>query len=136
VDQVQQDAFIAKCVRKNAILPTQGRVGINQAYTVQELLILQDNQLRHIGKGIESLIKAHGGSKFEKKSQLEIPDNSGILASEWEDFIAAVLDERDKARAVREKAARITALEKELEGYKTPGQKKKELEAELASLKG
>jgi hypothetical protein len=130
------DAFILKCVTKNASIPHSARMGVERKYTVQELIQLDPNTLKAIGKQIETAANRHGGSRFEKESRFQVPAGSGIFGEEWLDFIELVIVRKESAQAAQEQADRIKELEAFIHKSKDTKELRAEAEEELKRLKG
>jgi hypothetical protein len=130
----QMIAFIGKCTLANVTLAEVAKLGINRSYTVQDLVHLPAEILRKVGKGVETANKEHGGSAFEKSSQLEIPANSGITATEWINFLQLCITRKDWLNRQREKEQELEQLRKELTVLETPRERKAKIQERINEL--
>lgn len=135
IQQHDFDSFIIKCVTRNAVLPHSVRLGLTQRYTIQELVHMNAKSLEDIGDQLDIVNKKHGGSRFRKKDNLEIPLGSGIKVDEWLNFIEIAIIRAESKEQKKQKEDEIKHLEKQLEELKTPDEKKAELQDRLAQLK-
>jgi hypothetical protein len=123
--------FIGKCVDTNAVLPNSTKFGVSQPLTVQELAQLNNKTLEQLYVNIQKQVNEAGLGFKASKEPLTI---SGFLATEWMEFIQLTVQNRDYVQYKNKLAAQKAAIQSELEGMKTPSQKKKELQKKLAEL--
>lgn len=124
--------FIGKCVDTNAVLPNSTKFGVSQPLTVQELTQLNDKTLNQLYINIQKQISEETlGLKANKNFLI-----SGIAGSEWLQFIELTVKNREYLQYKSKVAAEKAKLETELDGMKTPSQKKRDIQKRLAELEG
>lgn len=125
----QRVLFIGKCVDTNAVLPNSTKFGVSQPLTVQELSQLNDKTLEQVYINIQK--QSNEVSLGFNKEPLKI---SGFPAQEWLEFIQLTVKNRAYVQYKNKVKAEKAALLSELEGMKSPSQKKKDLQKKLAEL--
>ncbi len=123
--------FIGKCVDTNATIPDTTRFGVARNLTVQDLNNRNTDTLKNIGRALKKIQTESGDDEFGNEEETKI---SGIPISEWIDYIKLTTTKKlqDQVNQIRD--TKIKALQRELEQYKTPGEKRAELERELVAL--
>lgn len=125
--------FIGKAVELNATLPTSLRFGQTTNMTVQDLVNSNVETLKKVGQGLEAITAKSGASRFSAE---KAPEISGIPVSEWIDFVELTAIKKLNDAKLAQQEAEIKRLERELEAYETPEEKKAKLREQLAALKG
>lgn len=133
-EELKQHAdFVYRCVMDNTVLDAAGRAGLSLRMTVQELVHSNVATLRKIGGQIEEIANKAGSSRFSTTGPHRI---SGVESSKWIDFLALQIKLKQVEEAEVDKARKLKDLEAQLEQFKTPGEKRTEIEQSIAALKG
>jgi hypothetical protein len=124
--------FVGKAVLKNAKFPLLGnRVGVSANVTIQDIVSSNDETIRSMGKHVNKLL-ADSDSEFDEGAK-EI-SFSGIKAVELKDALKLIL----KHKAYKEAASEVKRLKNKLKSerdlLKTPEERRKEIDAELAAV--
>lgn len=125
--------FIVQCVTSNIVLQSASKFMRELRLPIQEIVHSNIGTLRDIGIQLEKVANEAGSSKFSLDGPLKL---SGIDADKWIDFLALQIRICQLAYDTRKKESEIAKLEKELEQFKTPGEKRTEIETRLNELKG
>jgi len=123
--------FIGKCVDTNAVLPNNTKFGVSQPLTVQDISQLNNKTLEQLYINIQKQVNEAGLGFKATKEPLQI---SGLPATEWMNFIQLTVQNREYLQYKSKITAEKAKLQTELEGMKTPTQKKKDLQKKLAEL--
>lgn len=127
-----QIQFILDCIYTNATVPNYSKFGVQQNLTIQELVNSNVETLVKIGQAIRKIIDNDASEFSSKAKPVEI---SGLKAEKWIEFIKKTISQKEKDQERKELEREVRAIESQLEGMKSPTQKKKALEVRLKELK-
>lgn len=122
--------FISKCVFSNAYFPSE-KLGVNKI-TVQELLHdFSINSLINFGDFIERKLTSNGSSFKQKAGELKFGE---IAATELVSALHKIIKYKEFVEERTKNAEILKNLTAELEMFKTPSERKSEIEAKIAAL--
>lgn len=123
--------FIGKCVDENLALPNLAKFGVTQLMTVQDLVNANISTLQEIGKSIKKQMADYDPEFSSSNDGLYI---KGVRAEEWIGFIKSTIRKKEFDAWKRSQLNKAKAIKAELETMKSPSQRKKDLQKQLAEL--
>lgn len=132
-EQKSHQDFVYHCVMNNIVLNSPAKFGRELKLTIQDMAHSTVATLREIGKQIERVVRDAGASDFSADGPLKI---NGIEGSRWTDWLKLQIRTTQIAEDMATKKQKLMALKAQLEEFKTPGEKRTEIEAAIAELEG
>lgn len=132
-EQAKRLTFIGECVEANAVLPTSLRFGQTSNMTIQDLCNSSVDTLKKVGQGLEAIQQKNGASRFSAQAEAKV---GGFPISKWVDFVELTAIKKLWEASQDQKQTKLKRLREQLEQFKTPGEKRTELEREIAELEG
>lgn len=131
-EEVKLDSFIGKATRKNAVFPLlSNRVGVSSKVTIQDIYSSSAQTIREMGKFLNKLISDNDPDFSVEKQSLKF---GTIAAEEVKEALKLILKEKEyKSKLAAAKATKRALLEKQ-DSLKSPEERRKEIDAELALL--
>lgn len=131
-EDAKLDSFIGKCIRRNSKFPLlTNRVGVGSDITIQEIYNQNPESIKQLGKFLNKLINDNDPEFSSAQAELKF---GTILATELKEALKLILKEKEYKSALSKAVAQKRRLLEAQESLKTPEEKRKEIDAELAEL--
>lgn len=132
-EQKQHQDFVYQAVMGNVVLQSSAKFGRDINLTIQEIVHSNVATLRKTGQQIERVAKEAGSSEFSEEGPFKI---NGIEASRWIDWLKLHIRVKEGLEEAADKRRKLKELKAQLEEFKTPGEKRDEIEKAIAALEG
>lgn len=131
-EDAKLDAFIGKSIRKNARFPLlSNRVGVGSNVTIQDIYNSNSDSIRDLGKFLNKLISDNDPEFSVGKPELSF---NGIPATDLKEALKLILKEKEYKSKLTLAVRTKRSLLEQKESLKTPEERRKDIDAELALL--